>query len=105
MIKPHNTNTELDFGGIDYVTLLRSDMVRTADFYRIFDAYRQQLQDKDVRVGPVLNHDENGARVCATAHPGVYVRSLYFQASDVIMLAFACWTKKFGRRFRLAAER
>ena len=29
-------------------------------------------------------------------HPGVFVRSVYFQDPDGILLEFACWTKTFG---------
>ena len=35
-----------------------------------FDAYRQRLKDKGVRVGPVLNHDESERQVAAAVHPG-----------------------------------
>jgi hypothetical protein len=28
-------------------------------------------------------------------HPGVYVRSFYFQDPDGITLEFACWVKEF----------
>jgi hypothetical protein len=48
-----------------------------------------------VRVGPVLNHDESAMQVSATVHPGVYVRSFYFQDPDGITLEFACWIKEF----------
>ena len=57
---------------------------------------RQRLKDKGVRVGPILNHDESEMQVSATVHPGVYVRSFYFQDPDGITLEFACWTKQFG---------
>ena len=60
-----------------------------------FDEYRQRLKDKGVRVGPVLNHDESERQVSATVHPGVYVRSFYFQDPDGITLEFACWVKEF----------
>ncbi|OBF99427.1 VOC family protein [Mycolicibacter sinensis] len=60
-----------------------------------FDAYRQRLKDKGVRVGPVLNHDMSDYQVSATLHPGVYVRSFYFFDPDGITLEFACWTKEF----------
>jgi hypothetical protein len=48
--------------------------------------------------------------VSATVHPGVYVRSFYFQDPDGITLEFACWTKEFTERDivtvpRTAAER
>ena len=61
-----------------------------------FDAYRRRLKEKGVRVGPVLNHDESERQVSATVHPGVYVRSFYFQDPDGITLEFACWVKEFG---------
>ena len=61
-----------------------------------FDSYRQKLKDKGVRVGPVLNHDESPMQVSRELHPGVYVRSFYFNDPDGITLEFACWTKEFG---------
>ncbi len=60
-----------------------------------FEAYRQRLKDKGVRVGPVLNHDESAIQVSATMHSGVFVRSFYFQDPDGITLEFACWVKEF----------
>lgn len=60
-----------------------------------FDAYRQKLKDKGVRVGPILNHDESEMQVSATVTPEVYVRSFYFLDPDGITLEFACWTKEF----------
>ncbi|CAJ1586229.1 VOC family protein [[Mycobacterium] wendilense] len=33
MIKPHNTNTEFELGGIHHTALVCSDMQRTVDFY------------------------------------------------------------------------
>lgn len=60
-----------------------------------FDAYRKRLKEKGVRVGPILNHDESEKQVAAAVHPGVYVRSFYFQDPDGITLEFACWTREF----------
>lgn len=60
-----------------------------------FDEYRQKLKAKGVRVGPVLNHDDSERQVARELHPGVYVRSFYFQDPDGIVLEFACWTKQF----------
>ncbi len=59
-----------------------------------FDAYRHRLKEKGVRVGPILNHDESEMQVSAVVHPGVYVRSFYFQDPDGVTLEFACWTKE-----------
>jgi catechol 2,3-dioxygenase-like lactoylglutathione lyase family enzyme len=61
-----------------------------------FDAYRKRLKDKGVRVGPVLNHDESEMQASMTVHPGVYVRSFYFQDPDGITLEFACWVQEFA---------
>ena len=58
-------------------------------------ALYQRLKAKGVRVGPVLNHDESETQVSAAVHPGVYVRSFYFQDPDGITLEFACWIKEF----------
>jgi len=58
---------------------------------------RRKLKDKGVRVGPVLNHDDSELQVAGQVHPGVYVRSFYFQDPDGIVLEFACWTKEFGK--------
>ncbi|MFV0494587.1 VOC family protein [Mycobacterium sp.] len=60
-----------------------------------FEAYRQKLKAKGVRVGPILNHDESPLQVSATVDEGVYVRSFYFQDPDGILLEFACWVKEF----------
>ena len=60
-----------------------------------FDEYRQRLKAKGVKLGPVLNHDESPMQASPTVHPGVYVRSFYFQDPDGITLEFACWTKEF----------
>ncbi|KAA0086579.1 VOC family protein [Mycolicibacterium sp. P9-64] len=170
MIKPDNTNSEFELGGINHVALVCADMAKTVEFYsgvlgmplvksldlpggmgqhfffdagngdcvaffwfaeapdgvpgisapaaipgigeivsavgslnhlafhvpaEKFDEYRKRLKEKGVRVGPVLNHDESPAQVSMTLHPGVYVRSFYFQDPDGITLEFACWTKQF----------
>lgn len=75
-----------------------------------FDEYRQRLLDKGVAVGPVLNHDESELQASRDVHPGVYVRSFYFQDPDGILLEFACWIKEFSPvdpnvRPRTAADR
>ncbi|WP_340537936.1 VOC family protein [Nocardioides sp. GXZ039] len=75
-----------------------------------FQEYRQRLKDAGVRVGPIVNHDESETQVATEMHPGVYVRSFYFQDPDGILLEFACWLREFGpedvaHRPRTAAER
>lgn len=75
-----------------------------------FDDYRARLKAKGVRVGPIVNHDDTPSQVATTLHPGVYVRSFYFQDPDGILLEFACWTRAFTpddvrHEPRTAAER
>jgi catechol 2,3-dioxygenase-like lactoylglutathione lyase family enzyme len=70
-----------------------------------FDAYREKLKSKGVRVGPILNHDDSEHQVSATLHPGVFVRSFYFLDPDGITLEFACWTRAFGEGEATAAPR
>ena len=60
-----------------------------------FDEYRRRLKEKGVRVGPVLNHDNSPSQAAVKLHPGVYVRSFYFNDPDGILLEFACWTREF----------
>jgi hypothetical protein len=64
-----------------------------------------------VPVSPVLDHDESVLGVPRELHPGVFVRSFYFQDPDGILLEFACcggcWdsraTSGTSRRLRLTA--
>lgn len=59
-----------------------------------FDEYRQKLKAKGVRVGYILNHDDSESGVAREMHPGVFVRSLYFQDPDGILLEFAAYTRE-----------
>ncbi|MBO0882915.1 MAG: VOC family protein [Mycobacterium sp.] len=74
MIKPRNTNSESELGGINHVAVVSSGLARTLDCY---GSERQ---------------------VSATPHPGIYMRSFYFQDPDGITLEFSCWTKDFTTR-------
>lgn len=59
-----------------------------------FDEYRAKLKERGVRVGYILNHDDSESGVAAQMHPGVFVRSLYFQDPDGILLEFAAYTRE-----------
>ncbi len=61
-----------------------------------FDEYVEKLRAKGVELGAVLNHDDSERTIAAEMHDGVFVRSVYFQDPDGIVLEFACWTKTFG---------
>jgi len=61
-----------------------------------FDEYVAKLKANGVETGPVLNHDDSESTVARELHPGVFVRSVYFQDPDGILLEFAAWTREFG---------
>jgi catechol 2,3-dioxygenase-like lactoylglutathione lyase family enzyme len=57
------------------------------------DAYRVRLLAAGVDCTEVANHDDSEWGISDKLHPGVFVRSVYFQDPDGILLEFACWTK------------
>ncbi|MEU6744896.1 VOC family protein [Actinomadura nitritigenes] len=61
----------------------------------MFEEYRARLKAKGVKVAPIVNHDDSETQVAREMHPGVYVRSFYFQDPDGILLEFACWLRDF----------
>jgi catechol 2,3-dioxygenase-like lactoylglutathione lyase family enzyme len=60
-----------------------------------FDDYYARLQDKGIKVTPVLNHDDSEWQVSRDVHDKVFVRSVYFFDPDGVCLEFAAWTKTF----------
>jgi catechol 2,3-dioxygenase-like lactoylglutathione lyase family enzyme len=60
------------------------------------DEYRARLAAAGVECSEVVNHDDSEWGVSEGLHPGVYVRSVYFQDPDDILLEFACWTRALG---------
>jgi catechol 2,3-dioxygenase-like lactoylglutathione lyase family enzyme len=59
------------------------------------DEYRDRLQAAGVDCTDVANHDDSEWGISDDLHPGVFVRSIYFQDPDGILLEFACWTRSF----------
>ena len=45
----------------------------------------------------MANHDDSEWGIADDVHPGVFVRSIYFQDPDGILLEFACWMRNFTR--------
>ena len=60
------------------------------------DLYRDRLRAAGVDCTDVANHDDSEWGIVDEMHPGVFVRSIYFQDPDGILLEFACWTRSFG---------
>jgi len=62
---------------------------------RIVD-YRERLVAAGVPCTEVANHDDSEYGLSKEMHPGVFVRSVYFQDPDGILLEFAAWTRPLG---------
>jgi catechol 2,3-dioxygenase-like lactoylglutathione lyase family enzyme len=60
------------------------------------DGYRDRLLAAGVDCTEVANHDDSEYGLSKKMHPGVFVRSIYFQDPDGILLEFAAWTRELG---------
>ncbi len=58
------------------------------------DEYRDRLIAAGVDCTEVANHDDSEYGLAKRMHPGVFVRSVYFQDPDGILLEFAAWTRR-----------
>jgi catechol 2,3-dioxygenase-like lactoylglutathione lyase family enzyme len=59
------------------------------------EEYRDKLHARGVKTTQILNHDNSPMQVSREWTGDVFVRSLYFQDPDGILLEFAAWTKAF----------
>jgi len=59
------------------------------------DRYCDRLRAAGIDCTDVANHDDSAWGIADELHPGVFVRSIYFQDPDGILLEFACWTRPF----------
>lgn len=59
------------------------------------EAYRLRLMDAGIECSEVANHDDSEWGISKEMHPGVFVRSIYFQDPDGILLEFAATTRAF----------
>jgi catechol 2,3-dioxygenase-like lactoylglutathione lyase family enzyme len=57
------------------------------------DGYVAALREAGVDCTEVANHDDSEIGISEEMHPGVFVRSIYFQDPDGILLEFAAWTR------------
>jgi catechol 2,3-dioxygenase-like lactoylglutathione lyase family enzyme len=60
------------------------------------EEYRERLLAAGVDCTEVANHDDSEWGISDEVTPQVYVRSIYFQDPDGILLEFACWTRDAG---------
>ncbi|MGQ0831080.1 MAG: VOC family protein [Microthrixaceae bacterium] len=59
------------------------------------EAYRDRLIEAGIPCSEVANHDDSEWGISREMHPGVFVRSIYFQDPDGILLEFASTTRAF----------
>ena len=60
------------------------------------DGYVAKLRAAGVECTEVANHDDSEIGISEELHPGVFVRSIYFQDPDGILLEMAAWTRELG---------
>lgn len=85
LARPDNGDLVSAVGSMNHIAF----QVRPEDI----DEYRQRLVDHGVDCSVVVNHDDGEWTVSEEMHPGVYVRSVYFQDPDGILLELAAWTR------------
>jgi catechol 2,3-dioxygenase-like lactoylglutathione lyase family enzyme len=56
--------------------------------------YRARLRAAGVDCSVVVNHDDSPEGVSRELNESVFVRSIYFQDPDGILLEFACWARE-----------
>ena len=59
------------------------------------EEYRARLTEAGIPCSEVANHDDSEWGISREMHPGVFVRSIYFQDPDGILLEFAATTRSF----------
>ena len=59
------------------------------------EEYRDRLIAAGIDCTEIANHDDSEFGISDELHAGVYVRSIYFQDPDGILLEFACWMRGF----------
>jgi catechol 2,3-dioxygenase-like lactoylglutathione lyase family enzyme len=64
------------------------------------DGYVAKLRSAGIACTEVANHDDSEWTVSEELHDGVFVRSVYFQDPDGILLELAAWTRSFDERVR-----
>jgi catechol 2,3-dioxygenase-like lactoylglutathione lyase family enzyme len=60
------------------------------------EQYRDRLRSAGVDCSEVINHDDSEYGISPELNDGVFVRSIYFQDPDGILLEFSCWTRELG---------
>ena len=59
------------------------------------EEYVGRLRAAGIDCTEVANHDDSEWGIAGEMHPGVFVRSVYFQDPDGVLLEIAAWTRAF----------
>lgn len=59
------------------------------------EEYVGRLRAAGIDCTEVANHDDSEWGISDVMHPGVFVRSVYFQDPDGVLLEIAAWTRAF----------
>ena len=62
------------------------------------EEYQRKLKAAGVDITEVVNHDDSDTQASPTLTPSTFVRSIYFQDPDGILLEFAAWTRALDER-------
>ena len=62
------------------------------------DEYQKKLAAAGVNPTPVVNHDDSENQASPELTDTTFVRSIYFQDPDGILLEFAAWTRELDER-------
>jgi catechol 2,3-dioxygenase-like lactoylglutathione lyase family enzyme len=62
------------------------------------DEYQRKLEAAGVDCTGVVNHDDSDTQASPTLTESTFVRSIYFQDPDGILLEFAAWTRPLDER-------
>jgi catechol 2,3-dioxygenase-like lactoylglutathione lyase family enzyme len=62
----------------------------------VIEEYRERLIAAGVPCSDVVAHDDSKWTVAKEMHPGVYLRSVYFQDPDGILLELCSWVRPLG---------
>lgn len=60
------------------------------------EEYVDRLRAAGVDCSMVFNHDDSEFGISPEMNDGVFVRSVYFNDPDGILLEFSCWTRELG---------
>jgi catechol 2,3-dioxygenase-like lactoylglutathione lyase family enzyme len=81
-----------------YSGVLGMPLTKTINAPDQIDDLQRKLAAAGIDCTPVVNHDDSEAGASMTLTDSPFVRSVYFQDPDGILLEFAAWTRELDER-------